>query len=69
MIYIGSAWEYDEVSQEYYLHLFAPEQPDLNWENQLVRSAVYDVVQFWLDKGIDGFRYVESLITIPSIGS
>ncbi|KAH7383712.1 glycoside hydrolase superfamily [Cadophora sp. MPI-SDFR-AT-0126] len=52
----GSAWEYDEVSDEYYLHLFAPEQPDLNWENPKVRAAVHDIMRFWLDKGVDGFR-------------
>lgn len=52
----GSAWEYDEASGEYYLHLFAKEQPDLNWENEEVRNAVHDIVRFWLDKGVDGFR-------------
>ncbi|EKD15443.1 uncharacterized protein L3040_001816 [Drepanopeziza brunnea f. sp. 'multigermtubi'] len=52
----GSAWEYDEPSDEYYLHLFAPEQPDLNWENPKVRDAVHDIMRFWLDKGVDGFR-------------
>ncbi len=54
---LGSAWEYDEASDEYYLHLFAPEQPDLNWENPKVRAAVHDIMRFWLDKGVDGFRY------------
>lgn len=52
----GSAWEYDEKSGEYYLHLFAKEQPDLNWENESVRKAVHDIIRFWLDKGADGFR-------------
>ena len=52
----GSAWEYDETSDEYYLHLFAPEQPDLNWENPRVQAAVHDIMRFWLDKGVDGFR-------------
>jgi hypothetical protein len=52
----GSAWEYDEASDEYYLHLFAPQQPDLNWENPKVRTAVHDIMRFWLDKGVDGFR-------------
>jgi len=52
----GSAWEYDEPSDEYYLHLFAPEQPDLNWENPKVRAEVHDIMRFWLDKGVDGFR-------------
>lgn len=53
---LGSAWEYDEASDEYYLHLFAPEQPDLNWENPKVRDEVHEIIRFWLDKGVDGFR-------------
>lgn len=52
----GSAWEYDEQTEEYYLHLFTKKQPDLNWENPKVREEVYDLLRFWLDKGIDGFR-------------
>ncbi|THY78458.1 maltase [Aureobasidium pullulans] len=53
----GSVWEWDELTQEYYLHLFATEQPDLNWENDATRQAVYkDAMIFWLDKGVDGFR-------------
>ena len=53
----GSAWEWDETSQEYYLHLFCPEQPDLNWESEAARNAIYEsAVKFWLDKGVDGFR-------------
>ncbi|KAF2094423.1 glycoside hydrolase [Rhizodiscina lignyota] len=53
----GSAWQWDEATQEYYLHLFCPEQPDLNWENEEVRKAIYDsAMEFWLRKGIDGFR-------------
>lgn len=53
----GSAWEWDEHTQEYYLHLFAKEMPDLNWENEEVRRAIYEtVLRFWLDKGVDGFR-------------
>ncbi|KAI2732554.1 CAZyme family GH13 [Penicillium roqueforti] len=52
----GSAWEFDEASGEYYLHLFATEQPDLNWENPKVRDAVHKIIRFWLDKGVDGFR-------------
>ena len=60
----GSTWEYvDEVAQ-YYLHCFAKEQPDLNWENPKVRADIYDILRFWLDKGIDGFRMdVISLIS------
>ncbi|CZR44452.1 putative alpha-glucosidase (maltase) [Fusarium proliferatum ET1] len=52
----GSAWEYDSASDEYYLHLFAKEQPDLNWEHAPVREAVHDIIRFWLGKGVDGFR-------------
>ena len=51
-----SAWVWDEATQEYYLGLFTPEQPDLNWENPEVRNAVHDVMKFWLDKGCCGFR-------------
>jgi oligo-1,6-glucosidase len=62
----GSAWEYDQASEEYYLHLFTKKQPDLNWENEAVRQAVYDIMRFWLDKGVDGFRMdVISLISKP----
>ncbi|MEN2739911.1 alpha-glucosidase [Microbacterium sp. X-17] len=52
----GPAWHYDEVSGEYYLHLFSRKQPDLNWENPEVRDAVYDMMNWWLDRGVDGFR-------------
>ncbi len=52
----GSAWELDEASGQYYLHLFTKKQPDLNWENPTVRQEVKDILKFWLDKGIDGFR-------------
>ena len=52
----GSAWEYDETTEQYYLHLFVKEQPDLNYRNPEVRKAMMDVITFWLDKGIDGFR-------------
>ena len=52
----GPAWEYDPASGQYYLHLFAREQPDLNWENPEVRDAVYDMMNWWLDRGVDGFR-------------
>lgn len=52
----GSAWEKDEISNEYYLHYFGKKQPDLNWENKKVREEVYKVMRFWLDKGVDGFR-------------
>ncbi|MDR7160415.1 alpha-glucosidase [Arthrobacter sp. BE255] len=52
----GPAWEYDAASGEYYLHLFSKKQPDLNWENPEVRAAVYDMMNWWLDRGVDGFR-------------
>lgn len=52
----GSVWEGDDDTQEYYLHLFHTKQPDLNWENPEVRAAVYDMMRWWLDKGVDGFR-------------
>lgn len=53
----GSAWEWDEATGEYYLHLFAREQPDLNWENEDVRQAIYkSAMRFWLDRGVGGFR-------------
>ena len=52
----GSAWEYDEASGEYYLHLFSKKQPDLNWENEKVREEVWKMMNFWIDKGIGGFR-------------
>ena len=52
----GPAWEYDPASGQYYLHLFARQQPDLNWENPKVRDAVYDMMNWWLSRGVDGFR-------------
>ncbi|KAI8942901.1 hypothetical protein NX059_000940 [Plenodomus lindquistii] len=52
----NSAWTWDEKTQEYYLSLFTPEQPDLNWENPDVRAAVHDILRFWLDRGASGFR-------------
>ena len=52
----GPVWEYDEASGEYYLHLFSRKQPDLNWENPEVREAVYSMMRWWLDRGVDGFR-------------
>jgi oligo-1,6-glucosidase len=52
----GSAWEYDQATGEYYLHLFSRKQPDLNWENPAVREAIYAMMRWWLDRGVDGFR-------------
>ena len=60
----GSAWEYDQETDEYYLHLFSKKQPDLNWDNPKVRQEVFDMMNWWLDKGVDGFRMdVISLIS------
>ena len=62
----GSAWTYVPERGQYYLHLFAPGQPDLNWENPAVRESVWNIMRFWLDKGIDGFRMdVINLISKP----
>jgi alpha-glucosidase len=55
-IFNGPAWKLDEKTGQYYMHIFATEQPDLNWENKDVRFALYDMINWWLDKGIDGFR-------------
>ncbi len=52
----GSAWTFDETAGEYYLHLFLPEQPDLNWRNARVRSEFREILRFWLERGVDGFR-------------
>ncbi len=52
----GPAWEFDETTGQYYLHLFTRKQPDLNWENEKVRYEIYDMMKFWLDMGCDGFR-------------
>ncbi|NLS00002.1 alpha-glucosidase [Rhizobium sp. P38BS-XIX] len=52
----GSAWEHDEATDQSYLHLFSRKQPDLNWENPELRGAVYDMMRWWLDRGVDGFR-------------
>lgn len=52
----GTAWEYSEETEQYYLHLFSKKQPDLNWENPKLRQEVYDMMNFWIDKGIGGFR-------------
>jgi len=52
----GNAWKYDSITNAYYLHYFADKQPDLNWENPKVRQEVYDIMKFWAEKGVDGFR-------------
>lgn len=73
-IFGDSAWEYDQTTEQYFLHLFSKKQPDLNWENPNVRQALYETVNWWLDKGIDGFRVdaishikkVDGLIDMPN---
>ncbi|GAA4427875.1 alpha-amylase family glycosyl hydrolase [Pontibacter saemangeumensis] len=55
-VFGGSGWEWDEQTQQYYYHAFLVEQPDLNWRNPEVQQAMFDVMRFWLDKGVDGFR-------------
>ena len=64
----GSAWEYVPHLDEYYLHLFDRTQADLNWDNQNVRQELYDIVNYWLDKGVSGFRFdVVNLISKPEV--
>jgi len=55
-VFGGPAWTWDEITSQYYLHLFLPEQPDLNWRNPEVRQALFAEARFWLDRGVDGFR-------------
>ncbi|GAB4024864.1 alpha-amylase family glycosyl hydrolase [Spirosoma koreense] len=55
-VFGGTAWEWDEATGQYYYHAFLKEQPDLNWRNPAVQQAMFDVMRFWLDKGVDGFR-------------
>lgn len=65
-VFSGSAWSWNEATGEYYLHMFSPHQPDLNWENPRLRDEVYELMRFWLDKGIDGFRMdVINMISKP----
>ena len=52
----GSAWEYDQATDSYYLHMFSKKQPDLNWENEKVRKEIFDMMTWWGEKGVDGFR-------------
>lgn len=63
----GSAWQYDERTGQYYLHIFSKKQPDLNWENEQVRKGIADIVRFWLDKGVGGFRLdvIENIGKVP----
>ncbi|WEK53745.1 MAG: alpha-glucosidase [Candidatus Cohnella colombiensis] len=71
-IFGGSAWELDEASGQYFLHIFSRKQPDLNWENDAVRQELYEMVNWWLDKGIDGFRidaisHIKKLPGLPDL--
>lgn len=71
-IFGGSAWEYDEKTGQYYMHIFATKQPDLNWENPKVRQDLYEMVNWWLDKGIDGFRidaisHIKKVLGFPDL--
>lgn len=59
----GSAWEWDEPTQQYYLHTFLPEQPDLNWRNPELVQAMHNALRFWLDRGVDGFR-VDAIVCL-----
>jgi oligo-1,6-glucosidase len=65
----GSAWQFDEQTGEYYLHLFSKKQPDLNWENPRVREEIYRMMDWWLQKGIDGFRMdvINMLSKVPGL--
>jgi alpha-glucosidase len=67
---VGPAWTFDETTQQYYLHSFLPQQPDLNWENPEVEAAMHDVLRFWLDRGVDGFRIdvVQKIAKDPELG-
>ena len=56
VLFSGPTWTWDEKTGQYYLHLFSAKQPDLNWENPEVRQAVYAMMRWWLDRGVDGFR-------------
>lgn len=65
----GSVWQYDEQTDEYYLHLFSKKQPDLNWENPQVREEIYKMMDWWLQKGVDGFRMdvINMLSKVPGL--
>ena len=62
-LFEGRAWEYDKATDEWYMHIFSKKQPDLNMSNPKVREEVKDIMRFWLDMGVDGFR--EDVITSP----
>ena len=66
-VFSGSAWQFDDKTGQYYLHVFSKKQPDLNWENEKVRRDIAKIVEFWLDKGVEGFRLdvIENIGKIP----
>jgi oligo-1,6-glucosidase len=67
----GSAWEFNEPTGDYYLHFFSKKQPDLNWENPALREEIWDLMRFWLDKGVDGFRMdvINMISKVPDLPS
>ena len=69
-VFGGSAWEYDNETEQYFLHLFSKRQPDLNWDNKEMRHEIYDMMNFWLEKGIGGFRMdvIELIGKVPDEG-
>ena len=66
-VFSGSAWQFDEITGEYFLHLFSKKQPDLNWENAKLRQEIYAMMKFWLDKGIDGFTRMDVINFISKV--
>lgn len=69
-IFSGSAWQLDEATGQYYLHLYSKKQPDLNWENEKVRQEIHQMMNFWIDKGIGGFRMdvIDTIGKLPDQG-
>jgi alpha-glucosidase len=67
---VGSAWSFDQASGQYYLHSFTPQQPDLNWDNPEVEEAMHEVLRFWLERGVDGFRMdvIHKIAKDPELG-
>lgn len=68
-VFGGSAWEWDQKTQQYYLHMFLKEQPDLNWRNPEVEQRMHDVLRFWMDRGVDGFRIdvIDRIVKDPEL--
>ncbi len=69
-VFGGSAWEWDQKTQQYYLHMFLKEQPDLNWRNPTVEQRMHNVLRFWLERGVDGFRIdvIDRIVKDPALG-